>query len=92
MAELAIVALIGASEVSATMVFAAVAEAGTIMSVVGAVTGDKELGKIGGAMAMVGGIGGMATGAFAAAGSAAAGPVTECRRQTSILVALEMVA
>lgn len=54
------------------MVLTAVAEVGTAMSVVGMVTGNKTLTKIGGVMGLVGGIGGLAAGAAGGAGAAGA--------------------
>lgn len=79
MAVAAIVALASASSatITASMVFAAVAQAGTILSIVGAVTGNKDMMKVGGTMGLIGGIGGLATGAFTgAAGQAAADTTT----------------
>lgn len=74
MAFTAVAAVIGAGEAAtATMVLAAVAEVGTAMAVVGAVTGNKELTKIGGTMALVGGIGG----AIAGIGGTATGVAAE---------------
>jgi hypothetical protein len=55
----------------------AVAETGMALSVVGAVTGNKNLMKIGGEMGLVGGLGSLAAGAFSAAGGAAAEGVGE---------------
>jgi hypothetical protein len=77
MAFTAVVALASAETVTAVMVLAAVAEVGTAMTIVGAVTGNKELTKIGGTMALVGGIGGMAAGAMGAATDAAATTVLD---------------
>lgn len=71
MAFTAVVAIAGGAEVTAGLVLAAVAEVGTAMTVVGALTGSKDLMKIGGAMALVGGVGGMINGAMG--GAAAAG-------------------
>ena len=68
MAELAVVALFaGEAAVTAATVLTAVAEVGTAMSIVGAVTGNKDLIKIGGTMALVGGVGSMAAGAMSGA-------------------------
>lgn len=58
--------------ITATMVLAAVANVGTILTVVGAVTGSKDLMKIGGFMSLAGGVGG----AIAGASSGAAGAAT----------------
>ena len=72
MAFAAVGALIGGTAaVTAATVLAAVAEVGMALSVVGAVTGSKDLMKIGGVMSLVGGIGGMVAGA--AGGAAATG-------------------
>lgn len=70
MAFTAIATLVGGAEVTATLVLAAVAEVGTALTIVGAVTGNKDLLKIGGAMALVGGVGGMINGAVSGAGAA----------------------
>lgn len=51
----------------------AVATVGTAMTVVGVVTHSKELTKIGGIMALVGGVGGLVNGALTAGVGAAAG-------------------
>ncbi len=60
----------------ATMEFAAIctaiAEVGIAMSVVGAVTGSKDLSKWGGYLSIAGGVGSLAAGAMGAAGSASA--------------------
>jgi hypothetical protein len=40
------------------MVLTAVAEVGTALTVVGAVTGNKDMMKVGGVMGLVGGVGG----------------------------------
>lgn len=72
MAFTAITALATAgTAASATMVFAAVAQLGTIMSIVGAVTGSKDLMKFGGFMSLAGGLGGFAAGGLTAGGAAA---------------------
>lgn len=73
MAELAVVALVaGEAAVTAATVLTAVAEVGAAMSIVGAVTGNKDLIKIGGTMALVGGVGSMAAGAMSGAAADAA--------------------
>lgn len=72
MAFAAIGAIVAGAEITAGIALAAVAEIGTVMSVVGAVTGSKDLMKIGGIMGLVGGVGALATGGFAEAGAAAA--------------------
>ena len=72
MAFTAVTALVAAETVTATMVLAAVAQIGTAMTIVGAVTGSKDLMKLGGTMALVGGIGGMAAGAMSGAAADAA--------------------
>jgi hypothetical protein len=71
MAFTAIVALAAGAEVTAPLVLAAVAEVGTAMTVVGAVTGSKDLMKVGGIMGLVGGVGGMVAGAAGGAAGAA---------------------
>lgn len=70
MPAVAAIAAVAASEVTAAMVFAAVAQVGIGLTVVGAVTGNQGLMKIGSVMGLAGGIGGLATGAANAAGSA----------------------
>jgi len=72
--------------ITATMIFAAVAEVGTILTVVGAVTGDEELMKIGGTIGLIGGVGGLASGAMglgASAADAAATTVTDAATASS---------
>lgn len=67
----AIVGAVGAgTAVTVSMVLVAVAEVGTILSVVGAVTGNETLMKIGGVMGLVGGIGSAISGAASGAASA----------------------
>ncbi|MCY1168273.1 hypothetical protein D9M73_82610 [compost metagenome] len=70
MAFTGVVALASAETVTAAMVFAAVAEVGTALSIVGAVTGDKTLSALGGVMALGGAAGGFISG-LGAAGDAA---------------------
>lgn len=88
MAFTAVVALASAETVTAAMVFAAVAEVGVALTVMGAVTGDKNMMSTGSMMSMVGGIGGAAAGsslfnnaagevAGSVAGDAAAGVAAE---------------
>jgi hypothetical protein len=74
MAFTAVAAIVAGSEVTAALVLAAAAEVGTAMTVIGAVTGSKDLMKIGGAIALVGGIGGLVNGAIS--GAAAEGAAT----------------
>lgn len=69
MAFPAIIALAGGAAATASLVLAAVVEVGVTLSVVGVVTGNKDLMKIGGVMSLVGGIGGMVAGASGAAAS-----------------------
>jgi hypothetical protein len=71
MAFSAVIALAGGEAATATLVLTAVAEVGTAMTVVGAVTGNKDLMKIGAVMGLVGGVGGMIAGAGDAAAGAA---------------------
>lgn len=63
----AIAAILAGSEVTGTLALAAITEIGTVMTVVGAVTGSKDLMKTGAVMGLVGGVGG------AIASSSAAG-------------------
>lgn len=70
MAFSAVASLFAAETVTATMVLGAMAEVGTAMTIVGAVTGSKDLMKIGGVMGLVGGIGGMVAGAGGAVSGA----------------------
>jgi hypothetical protein len=76
MAFTGVAALFGAAEagaaISAGMVLSAVAEVGTAMTVVGAVTGSKDLMKVGGIMGAVGGIGSFMAGGASAVGAATA--------------------
>ena len=71
MAFTAITALVSGTATGVTAVLAAMAQVGTIMTVVGAVTGNKDLMKIGGLMGLVGGIGGLVAGAVGGAATAA---------------------
>lgn len=73
MAFTSIAALAAGEAATATLVLGAVSEVGLAMTVVGAVTGDKTLMKVGGVMGLVGGFGGMMAGAASGA-AAAAGP------------------
>lgn len=73
MAFAAVAAVIAGEAVTAATVMAAVSTVGTVMTVVGAVTGAKDLMKIGGVMALVGGVGGMVAGAASGAAAAAEG-------------------
>ena len=59
----AIAAISAGTAVTATAVLTTIATVGTALSVVGAVTGNKSLIKIGGAMGLIGGIGGLVAGA-----------------------------
>lgn len=77
MAFSAIAALATATTVTVPMVLAAMAQVGTIMSVVGVVTGNKDLVKLGGAIGLVGGIGGLVAGAAGAATGVAARNVAQ---------------
>jgi len=63
-------AVFAADVVTAGMVATAVADAGMALSVVGAVTGNSDLTKLGGVMGLAGGIGGLINGgSFASMGS-----------------------
>lgn len=53
-------------------VLTAIMEVGVALQVVGAVTGNKTLSKVGGVMSLVGGIGSLANAAFSGVGAAAA--------------------
>jgi hypothetical protein len=66
MAFTGITALV-AGDFAAATVLSAIAEIGTVMTVVGGITGSKDLLKFGGAMALVGGVGGMVNGAIGGA-------------------------
>lgn len=72
MAFTSLAALAGGTAATTSLVLGAVAEVGIAMSVVGAVTGSKDLLKIGSVMGLVGGVGGMLAGSGAAAGANAA--------------------
>ncbi len=73
MAFAAIGALIGGATATTALVLTAVTEIGMAMTVVGAVTGNKSLMKIGGVLGLVGGVGGMMAGAAAGGASTVAG-------------------
>lgn len=85
MAFTAVAAVFTAEAVTATMVLAAVAEVGIAMTVVGAVTGSKDLMKIGGAMSLIGGVGGMIAGSMStAAGTVAAEGIGEAATSAAL--------
>jgi hypothetical protein len=90
MAFTAVAAIISGAEVTATLVLAAATEIGTAMTVIGAVTGNKDLMKIGGAIAMVGGVGGLINGAVSGAAGAAAEGATAGGTAESIDAAASM--
>ena len=71
MAFTSIAALVGGAEASAALVLGAITEVGVTMNVVGAVTGDKGLMKLGGVMGIIGGVGGLVNGAMGAAAEGA---------------------
>lgn len=74
----AIAALAAGAEVTAALVLSAAAEIGITMTVVGAAAGSEDLMRIGAAMGLIGGLGGMIAGAgTAAAGEAAAGALSD---------------
>ena len=73
MAFTSLAALAGGTAATTALVLGAVAEVGIAMSVVGAVTGNKDLLKIGSVMGLVGGVGGMLAGSGAATGATALG-------------------
>jgi len=72
MAFTAVTALIGGEAVTGALVLGAMAEVGTVMTIVGGVTGNKDLMKLGGVIGLVGGIGGAINGAVNAAATATA--------------------
>lgn len=63
----------GFAAASAATILAAVTEIGTALTVVGAVTGSKDLMKVGAVMGLVGGVGGLVNGMAGAATAGAAG-------------------
>lgn len=67
-----VVTAVAAEVVTVASVAAAVGELGVALSVVGAVTGSKDLVKIGGFLGLAGGVTSLAAGAFGAAEGAAA--------------------
>lgn len=71
MAFAPLVALMGGTVTAAT-VLGSMAAIGTTMTVVGAVTGSKDLMKIGGVMGLIGGVGSLVSSAGSAAGAAGA--------------------
>lgn len=77
MAFAAVVTLFAAEAVTTAMVLGAMAEVGSVMSIVGAVTGNKDLAKIGGAIGLVGGVGGLIAGAASATGAGVAGNLAQ---------------
>lgn len=77
MAFAAVATLFAATTVTVPMVLAAMAQVGTVMSVVGLVTGNKDLAKLGGAIGLVGGVGGLIAGAASAASSGVAGNLAQ---------------
>lgn len=77
MAFTSITALAAGQAVNAALVLGAMVEVGTVMTVVGAVTGNKDIAKIGGTMALVGGVGGLIAGAGSAIGAAEASNATQ---------------
>lgn len=67
----------GSAAVTAATVLAAVAEVGLALSVVGGITGNKTLSKIGGVMSLVGGVGGMLAGGLSSGGASAASSLAD---------------
>ena len=63
---------LGGAAVTAATVFAAISYVGLAFTIVGAVTGNKTLSKIGGVLGIVGGVGGLATSLGGAAATGAA--------------------
>lgn len=80
----AVAALMGGSAVTAGLVLTAVAEVGMAVTVVGAVTGNKKMMQVGGAMSLVGGIGAFAANAMSNAAGAAASGVAEGAAQSAV--------
>jgi len=77
MAFASVATLIGGVGIDAAVVLGAITEIGVATSLVGMVTGNADLMKIGGVMGLVGGVGGLingATGAVTSAADAAAAP------------------
>lgn len=64
--------LAGSQAVTAGLVLTAVAEVGMAVTVVGAVTGNQKMMKVGGIMSLVGGVGGLIANAASSASAAAA--------------------
>lgn len=80
MAFTSVTALLGGAEMTGALVLSAVTEIGVATSLVGMVTGNADLMKIGGVMGLVGGVGGLingATGAVTSAADAAAEPALD---------------
>lgn len=87
MAFTAVGALIAGGAVETAVVLAAITEVGMAMTVVGVVTGNKTLLKIGGAMSLIGGVGGMVAGAVG--GAAATGVAETALSETATQAALD---
>lgn len=87
MAFTSIIALAGGAAASTALVVGAITEVGLAMTVVGAVTGSKDLMKIGGIMSLVGGIGGMVAGAAGGAAAAGGGALTEAGTDAALSAA-----
>lgn len=73
MAFTSIAALAGGATATTALVLSAVAEVGLAMTVVGTVTGSKDLMKLGSVMGLVGGVGGMINKGLTAAGATSLG-------------------
>ena len=71
------IAALAAGTVETATVLGAMTEIGIASTVVGAVTGSKDLMKFGGALSLVGGVGGMINGAIESAGAAAANSASD---------------
>lgn len=67
----AVAAVFVAEVLTSAVVFAAIAEVGLVLTVVGAVTGNSTLTKIGGVLGIVGGVGGLVSGLGSTAASTA---------------------
>jgi hypothetical protein len=89
----AVAAIVAAEAVTTAMVVAAITQIGIGLSVVGAVTGNKTLMKIGGVMGLAGGVASLAgVGATAAGEAAATGLGANVAGDTAASLASEGVA
>lgn len=84
MAFAAISTIAAGAEITAGIALLAVAEVGTVLSVVGGLTGNAALSKIGGTMALVGGIGAFATGGMGQATAALSSGGSEAAARSAL--------